>query len=112
MLTEQRILAHIARQPRSQAGFKQLVREMGLRGDERSELDSLLHQLKRKGELVEVGRDKFAIATPKDSNTLTGRLMLHRDGFGFVLPDSAAIREKFEGDVFIPAHAIGTAMHG
>src|SRR5882724_3758802 len=56
--------------------------------------------------------ESFAIATPKDSNTLTGRLMLHRDGFGFVLPASAAIREKFEGDVFIPAHAIGTAMHG
>lgn len=112
MLTKQQILKHISRQPRALAGFKQLVRELGLRGEERRELDSLLHQMKRSGELVEIGRDKYALAMPQDVNTVTGRLSLHRDGYGFVLPDSAAIREKFEGDVFIPAHSVGNAMHG
>ena len=40
MLSDSTILKHIARQPKRAAGFKQLVRELGLRGDERRELDS------------------------------------------------------------------------
>jgi hypothetical protein len=35
MLTDQAILRHIERQPHHSAGYKQLVREMNLRGDDR-----------------------------------------------------------------------------
>ena len=34
MLSDSAILKHIARQPQKTAGFKQLVRELGLHGDE------------------------------------------------------------------------------
>ena len=37
MLSDSTILKHIAKQPKRAAGFKQLVRELGLRGDERRE---------------------------------------------------------------------------
>ncbi len=35
MITDQAILRHIERQPHRSAGYKQLVREMSVRGDER-----------------------------------------------------------------------------
>jgi hypothetical protein len=45
MLSDSTILKHIARQPKRSAGFKQLVRELGLHGDARGELDPHLQKL-------------------------------------------------------------------
>src|SRR5260370_6262948 len=39
-----------------------------------------------------------------------GRLVLHHDGYGFVVPDSPI--PQLDGDVFIPPNAIQDAMHG
>ena len=39
-----------------------------------------------------------------------GRLVLHHDGYGFVVPDSPI--PQLDGDVFIPPDAIEDAMHG
>lgn len=47
---------------------------------------------------------------PHDAGEFTGRLVAHRDGYGFVVPDEP--RPDLEGDLFIPASAIGDAMHG
>jgi len=43
-------------------------------------------------------------------NQLTGRLVAHRDGYGFVVPD--APRKDLDGDLFIGRDAMGDAMHG
>ncbi len=40
----------------------------------------------------------------------TGRLVLHHDGYGFVVLDTPA--PQFDGDIFIPRDAIEDAMHG
>jgi len=45
MPSDSAILKHIARQPKRSAGFKQLVRELGLHGDGRAELDKQLAKL-------------------------------------------------------------------
>ncbi len=45
-----------------------------------------------------------------EANQLTGRLVAHRDGYGFVVPD--APRKDLEGDLFIGRDALGDAMHG
>src|SRR5437879_5818584 len=39
-----------------------------------------------------------------------GRLVLHHDGYGFVVPDSPI--PQLDGDIFIPPDAIEDAMHG
>ncbi|MGB9084717.1 MAG: ribonuclease R, partial [Terriglobales bacterium] len=48
--------------------------------------------------------------------SLIGRLTMHRDGFGFVVPEAASLdanlKARLAGDVFIPPHAIGSSMHG
>src|SRR5258705_2762105 len=45
-----------------------------------------------------------------DRDEVKGRLVLHHDGYGFVVPDSPM--PQLDGDVFIPRDAIQDAMHG
>src|SRR5580704_6514012 len=49
-------------------------------------------------------------------NLIIGRLTMHRDGYGFVIPEAtsvdASLKARLAGDVFIPPHAIGSSMHG
>src|ERR1700692_409501 len=110
-------LKHIARQPKRSAGFKQLVRELGLHGDTRAELDKQLAKLVSSGELVQVNSDLYGLPQPAaNKNLVVGRLTMHRDGFGFVIPDASSLapslKARLVGDIFIPPHAIGNAMHG
>jgi len=117
MLSDSTILKHIARQPKRSAGFKQLVRELGLHGSARGELDVHLQKLVAAGQLVQVDSDRYALSQPAtDKNLVAGRLTMHRDGFGFVIPDastlSPSMKSRLVGDIFIAPHAIGNAMHG
>ncbi|MFY9791114.1 MAG: VacB/RNase II family 3'-5' exoribonuclease [Candidatus Sulfotelmatobacter sp.] len=117
MLSDATILKHIARQPKRSAGFKQLVRELGLHGAARGELDTQLQKLVAGGLLVQLNSDRYALPqAAADKNLVAGRLTMHRDGFGFVIPDAnslaPALKSLLAGDIFIPPHAIGNAMHG
>src|SRR5271165_2981945 len=117
MLSDSTILKHIARQPKRAAGFKQLVRELGVRGDERRELDSLLKKMVARGTLIQADSDRYSLPqAAADKNLIAGRLNMHRDGFGFVIPDakslSPALKAKLTGDIFIAPNLIGNAMHG
>ena len=57
-----------------------------------------------------------APAPPRGSAPLTnrdeikGRLVLHHDGYGFVVPDTPV--PHLDGDLFIPRDAVEDAMHG
>ena len=117
MLSDSTILKHIARQSKRQAGYKQLVRELGLHGEERQELDDHLQKLVKSGALIPADTDRYALPqAAADKNLVGGRLSMHRDGFGFVIPDpkslSATLKSKITGDIFIPPHQIDNAMHG
>ena len=117
MLPDSAILKHIAKQPKHTAGFKQLVRELGLRGNERRELDTRLKKLVSSGALLAVDSDRYAMPQAgADKNLVVGRLTMHRDGFGFVIPDPSSLPARFKsllaGDIFIAPHLIGNAMHG
>jgi ribonuclease R len=119
MLSDSAILRHIARQPRQTASHKQLLRELGVKGEARRELTDRLHALVSKGELLQVDSDSDRYAIPqatKGRNLLVGRLTMHRDGFGFVIPEAtsldASLKARLSGDVFIPPHATASAMHG
>src|SRR5262249_30529161 len=116
MLSDSAILKKIERQPRQTAASKQLVRELGLHGDQRRDLRDHLQALVKRGQLLEIDSGRFAI--PKAAagkNLVVGQLSLHRDGFGFVTPDPVSLAQRFKvqlsGDVFIPPPFIGQAMH-
>ena len=113
MLDNAKILQKIQSQPKRTAGYKQLVRELGIRGNERRELAQRLRAMVRKGELLELERDRYSVPeAAAGKNLFAGRLTMHRDGFGFVQPENEALRQKIDGDIFVPPHTIGNAMHG
>ena len=117
MLSDSAILRHIARQPKQTASHKQLLRELGVKGEARRELSDRLYALVSKGELLQVDSERYAVPqAAKGRNLLVGRLTMHRDGFGFVIPEAtsldASLKARLAGDVFIPPHAVGSSMHG
>ncbi|MFZ0688124.1 MAG: VacB/RNase II family 3'-5' exoribonuclease [Terriglobales bacterium] len=116
-LSDSAILRHIARQPKKTASHKQLLRELGVKAAARREFTDRLYALVSKGELLQVDSGHYAIPhTTKGRNLLVGRLTMHRDGFGFVIPEAISLddslKARLAGDVFIPPHAVGSSMHG
>ncbi len=111
------ILRHIERQPKKTASHKQLLHDLGARGEARRELADRLYALVKKGELQQIDDGRYAIPQAKAGrNTFVGRLSMHRDGYGFVTPDAASLdpnlKARLAGDVFIPPHVTGSSMHG
>jgi ribonuclease R len=54
--------------------------------------------------------DKFAQHKATSRDEIKGRLVLHQDGYGFVVPDVAL--PNVDGDIFIPRDYVEDAMHG
>jgi len=61
------------------------------------------------GQAVRSGQNRAAASGPS-GNSFPGRLILHQDGYGFVVPDRPM--PQLDRDVFIPREAVGDAMHG
>ncbi|MBI4466734.1 MAG: VacB/RNase II family 3'-5' exoribonuclease [Acidobacteria bacterium] len=112
-----------ARDPLS---LRELAGKLGAHGRERHELKKLIERLEHSGRVAEVKGGRYLPAERKEAQAakrksapvaaaagrdlVTGRLVAHRDGYGFVIPDKAV--PGMEGDVFIPPSALGDAMHG
>src|SRR5579872_3049231 len=136
-MNDRELLRHIARLPGGKAGYKQLVRELGLGGgQERRELREQLGRLTGTRQLAQIDGQHWAIpqaapvtdqrqsggrnqqrAERKDfrrDDLVAGRLDLHRDGYGFVRPNPPApgARPPVDEDVFIPPGEMGGAMQG
>jgi ribonuclease R len=115
-MTDHELVARIARSAGGKAGYKQLVRELGLAGGRERRL--LLEQLARltvRGALTKLDREHWSIPRPPGAsgtreNLAAGRLDLHRDGFGFVRP--SARQASGTEDIFIPPNEINGAMQG
>jgi ribonuclease R len=118
-MTDRELLARIAASPGRKAGYKQLVRELGLGGGrERRLLHEQLARLTVQGRLVQPDRDQWSISRPAGSrsaatrdNLIAGRLDLHRDGYGFVRANARRASGITE-DLFIPPNEINNAMQG
>jgi ribonuclease R len=85
-VTDANILEHVTRLPHARGTFKQLVRELGAKIASRDELESALDRLIERGQLVEVRSGHFVV-TSLSREYAVGRLNMHRDGYGFLIPD-------------------------
>jgi ribonuclease R len=129
--TDRDLMRLIERSPGHRAGYKQLIRELGLGGGRERRL--LLEQLARitaRGELVKTESEQWSLpaAVPEKTKRVkrggielpvehratrdrlvAGRLDLHRDGYGFVRPNGSVDRND---DLFIPPNELNGAMQG
>ncbi|MEO7141909.1 MAG: RNB domain-containing ribonuclease [Bryobacteraceae bacterium] len=109
MLHDAALLDHIAGLPHARANFKQLVRELSARGDDRQQLDNSLARLAARGDLIETRSGQF-VASRFSREYAVGRLNSHRDGYAFLIPDKPI--EHIQGDIYIPKESASQAMHG
>ena len=71
-------------------------------GIRKRELERAVERLAERGELVEL-RSGHYVSTRVSRQYSTGRLNMHRDGYGFLIPDHPI--EGLRGDIFIPPEA-------
>ncbi len=111
-MTDRELLHRIERSAGQRAGYKQLVRELGLGGGrERRMLVEQLDRMTARGELVKSDRDHWALPQAASrTNLVAGRLDVHRDGFGFVRPETR--QAGGDDDIFIPPNEMNGAMQG
>jgi ribonuclease R len=108
------------------ASAQEIAQGLHLPKSERKALWKMLSKLKKRDLVVEVASGKYRLKSKKsaewqerrehaparkqDQRGVNGRLVLHQDGYGFVIPDEPI--PNIEGDIFIPRHATEDAMHG
>ncbi len=108
-MNEAAVLEHIRKLPHARATYKQLVKELRVQGENRDSLEDTLNRLAEKGLLVELRSGHF-VATGSNPEYVAGRLSVHKDGFGFLIPDQ--INEQIRGDIFLPPGEAARGMHG
>src|SRR5579872_895496 len=120
------------------ASVDDISRGLHLNKSDRRPLQKMLVKLKKRGTLREFPGGRYHLAGSKREreaaqaasdrerhpdrtgqqgqapaprrDELTGRLVLHHDGYGFVVPDIPT--PQYAGDIFIPRDSIEDAMHG
>lgn len=108
-MTSAELLGHIQKQPHSRASLKTLFRDLRIRGAQRIAVETALGKLVARGELLEPHAGHYeAPGTSKDQ--IAGRVIVHRDGFGFLVPDVPV--PGVAGDIYLGRDAIRGAMQG
>jgi ribonuclease R len=116
------------------ASASEITQGLHLKKSDTRPLFKMLVKLKKRGAIEEMPGGRYHLpgrkaeqkasgkgARPNESqhqrpsslvsrDEITGRLVLHHDGYGFVVPDSAV--PQLDGDIFIPRDAVEDAMHG
>jgi ribonuclease R len=109
VLSDAALIQYISGLPHARANFKQLVRELKARGEDRQRLEDSLDRLAERGELIET-RSGHYVAPRYSREFAVGRLSVHREGYAFVISDTPI--QGIRGDVYIPRESAEAAMHG
>lgn len=86
--------------------FREVVRALDLDSDDRRSLQNFLDELDLEGMIQRIKRGRYTL--PSKENLVSGTLICHRDGYGFLVPDD---RTRCKEDVFIPARNMEDALH-
>ncbi len=122
----QEVLGVFKREPGRTFRLRELVVELGLRSSQARELKSVLKELARHRRIEYLKKNHFAmavhetspnsrapspgVARPRGTNVTSGRLIGHRNGYGFVVPDAPVAGT--DQDIYVAADAMGSALNG
>jgi len=118
---------------RDPASTDEIARGLRLSKADRRPLTKMLASLRKRGAIGELPGGRYHLAGLKPErepqnqggppskvlaaqggaprrDEIAGRLVLHHDGYGFVVPDTPM--PQFAGDIFIPRDSVEDAMHG
>ena len=107
-ITTEELLDYVRQQPDRAASFRHILEDFQADRTDRKQIKNILDHLVNEDKLIRHKGNRYE-ATP-ELVLIEGRMSLHRDGFGFVIPDTPP--PKVTGDIFIAPPRTGSAMHG
>ena len=84
--------------------FRELARTLDLKGAERTAMQRRLEAMVRDGQLIRNRADEYCLMN--HIPIVAGRVIGHRDGFGFVVPDDGS------PDIYLGSRQMQEVMHG
>ena len=135
-VTPQQLVAFLAKAGRAMS-LREIAGEMNLRHDGRRSLTKIAAKMLHRGDLESASRGRIQLPAPggrkikqqpakapksrpqdaarpaqasSEAGLIRGRLVAHRDGYGFVVPAKPV--PGLDGDLFISRDAMADAMHG
>jgi ribonuclease R len=106
-ITKDDIVKYIQKSDQRSANLQRILEDFEATTVARKQIKDILDQLVKDGK---VARHKGSRYEARARSVVTGTLIAHRDGYGFVVP-----REKTpdaQSDIFIPPTQMGSAMNG
>ncbi|HWO43261.1 MAG TPA: ribonuclease R, partial [Candidatus Eisenbacteria bacterium] len=101
----EKILEVFAKKPRLRLAPSEIARKAGFSRDELQRVVECLRDLARDGRVVRLKKNRYAL--PDAQNLITGRVHAHRDGYGFLIPES-----KSAPDVYLSRREMRRVLHG
>src|SRR3989441_4374936 len=101
------LFRHIQRSADRGMNLSRILEDFDATPVARKQIKDILNQLVKEGKLARHRGNRYEAP---GRNLIEGTIMLHRDGYGFVIP-----KEKIQGidsDIYIPPALIGSAMSG
>jgi ribonuclease R len=106
-ISKEEILRHIRKAEGRSANLHGILETFDATPQARRQIKDILTQLVRDGQLEQHKGNRYEV---RSRNLIDGTIVLHRDGYGFVIP--AEKIESLGSDVFIPPPMTGSAMNG
>ena len=103
------LLAHIEKQAHGKTSLKHLFKELRIKGDDRAGLEDAVERLVSRGELIQLTGQNY-VAASRSREFVAGRVSIHRDGYGFLIPDRPI--PGMQGDLYIHRDSTSGAMNG
>jgi ribonuclease R len=106
-LKKEDLLRYVQKSADRGINLQHILEEFQTTPGARKQIKDILNQLVKEGKLAKHRGNRYEAPA---RNLIEGTILLHRDGYGFVIP-----KEKVQGiasDIYIPAALIGSAMNG
>src|SRR5256885_12063347 len=106
-LNKEDLLRYVRKSAEGGTNLQRILEDFDATPAARKQIKDILNQLVKEGKVAKHRGSRYEAAA---RNLIEGRILVHRDGYGFVIP-----KEKIQGidtDIYIPAPLIGSAMNG
>src|SRR5437867_2331909 len=106
-ISKEDLIRHIERSADRGMNLARILEDFQATPLARKQIKDILNELVKDGKLARHRGNRYEVAA---RNLVEGKIMLHRDGYGFVIP-----KEKIQGidsDIYVPAALTGSAMNG
>jgi ribonuclease R len=103
-LTETKILSMMKKKVARPMKAAELSRQLGVPETQKREFRNLIKDMAGEGSLIKIRGGRYGL--PDEMNLVTGKLVGHPNGFGFVTPDKHG-----ENDVYVNPRHMNEAMH-